>query len=97
MNYTMFLLVAGVLGLVGCGRNTAAVSDGGKSDGPQVSTLSHDQLMAAYHECIQYGSIDDPKVKYSVRYCAAIQSAHLSEAYTSPGTAKVDPTLTKMH
>jgi hypothetical protein len=53
--------------------------------------------MAAYHECTQYGPIDDPKVKYTVSYCAAIQSARLSEGYTSFSTAKVDPTLNKMH
>lgn len=97
MNYTPVVFAIAALGLAGCGHDAANVSQGGKLEGPAVSTLSHDQLMAAYHECTHYGPIDDPKVKYTVRYCAAIQSAHLSEGYTAPGTAKVDPTLNKMH
>jgi hypothetical protein len=97
MNYTLVCFVTAALGLAGCGRDAATVSEGGKSEGPPVSTLSHDQLMGAYHDCTQYGPIDDPRVKYTVRYCAAIQSAHVSEGYTAPGTAKVDPTLNKMH
>jgi hypothetical protein len=97
MNYILVCFAVVALALAGCGRNAANVSVAGKLEGPPVSTLSHDQLMDAYHECTQYGRIDDPKVKYTVRYCAAIQSAHLSEGYTAPGTAKVDPTLNKMH
>jgi hypothetical protein len=53
--------------------------------------------MAAYHECTQYGPIDDPKVKYTAPYCAAVQSAQLSSGYTAPGSAKVDPNLNPMH
>jgi hypothetical protein len=97
MNCISVVFAIAALGLAGCGRDAANVSEGGKLEGPPVSTLLHDQLMAAYRECTQYGPIDDPKVKYTVRYCAAIQSAHLSEGYTAPGTAKVDPTLNKMH
>jgi hypothetical protein len=97
MKYTLVVFAVVVLGLAACGRDTAAVSAGGKSEGPPVNTLSHDQLMAAYRECTQYGPIDDPKVKYTARYCAAIQAGQLSEGYTAPGTAKVDPTLNKMH
>jgi hypothetical protein len=98
MKYTLVVVFAVVvLGLAACGRDTAAVSAGGKSEGPPVNTLSHEQLMAAYRECTEYGPIDDPKVKYTVQYCAAIQAGHLSEGYTAPGTAKVDPTLNKMH
>jgi hypothetical protein len=97
MNYTLVCLAILALGLAGCGRDAVNVSEGGKREGPPVSTLSHGQLMDAYHDCTQYGAIDDPNVKYTVRYCAAIQSAHLSEGYSAPGTAKVDPTLNKMH
>ncbi len=53
--------------------------------------------MAAYHECTQYGPIDDPKVKYTAPYCAAVQSAQLSSGYTAPGSAKADPNLNPMH
>jgi hypothetical protein len=97
MNHKLVVIVLAALGLAACGRDTANVTLSGKEAGPAVSTMSHDQLMAAYHECTQYGPIDDRKVKYTVRYCAAIQSAHLSEGYTAPGAAKVDPTLNKMH
>jgi hypothetical protein len=97
MKYTLVIFAIAALNLEGCGSDTAGVASGGKSEGPAVGTLSHDQLMAAYYECTQYGRIDDAKVKYTVGYCAAIQSAHLSEGYTSSSTAKVDPTLNKMH
>ena len=53
--------------------------------------------MAAYHECTQYGPIDDPRVKYTAPYCAAVQSAQLSSGYTAPGSAKADPNLNPMH
>lgn len=97
MKYALMAFVITAVNLVGCGGDTAGLASGGKSEGPKISTLSHDQLLAAYHECTQYGRIDDAKVKYTVTYCAAIQSAHLSEGYTSSSTAKVDPTLNKMH
>jgi hypothetical protein len=99
MNHTWLFVLISVAGLCACERGSqpAIVETPGKVDGPNVKTLSHDQLMDAYHDCTQYGAIDDPKVKYTVRYCAAVQSAHLSEGYTAPGTAKVDPTLNKMH
>jgi hypothetical protein len=66
-------------------------------EGPDIKSLSHDQLISTYKECTQYGQIDDPRVKYTVPYCAAIQVAQLSEGYTAPGTGKVDPDITKMH
>ena len=83
--------------LTACGRDTATVSAVKKSEGPPVNTLPHEDLMAAYRECTKYGVIDDPKVKYTARYCAAVQAGHLAEGYTAPSTAKVDPTLNKMH
>jgi hypothetical protein len=97
MKYTYVVFAIVALGMAGCGRDVANVNEGGKLEGPPVGTLAHDQLMAAYHECTEYGPINDPKVKYTVRYCAAIQIARLSEGYTASGTAKVDPTLNKMH
>jgi hypothetical protein len=97
MKYALMALAITAVNLVGCDSDTAGLASGRKSEGPTISTLSHDQLMVAYHECTQYGPIDDPKVKYTVSYCAAIQSARLSEGYTSFSTAKVDPTLNKMH
>jgi len=99
MNHTWFLVLILIAGLCGCERGSEPVilESANKVDGPNPKMLSHDQLMDAYHDCTQYGAIDDPKVKYTVRYCASVQSAHLSEGYTAPGTAKVDPTLNKMH
>jgi hypothetical protein len=53
--------------------------------------------MAVLHECHQYGSSDDPKVKYTTRYCSAAQSAHAMEGYSTAGSAAVDPTANKLH
>jgi hypothetical protein len=96
MKYTSVGLVAAI-SLVACGKETGSVIQGGKLEGAPVATLSHDQLIVALHECTEYGPVDDPKVKYTVGYCAAVQSAHLSEGYNTPGTATADPTLNKMH
>jgi hypothetical protein len=54
-----------LLSLAACGQPSAVSTPAGKTDGPPVASLSHEQLMAAYHECTQYGPIDDPKVKYT--------------------------------
>ncbi len=97
MKYTQLVLAIALLNMTGCGGSTVSVTSTEKSEGPPVNSLSHDQLMVTHRECTQYGQIDDPKVKYTVRYCAAIQSAHLSEGYTNPSTTKVDPTLNKIH
>jgi hypothetical protein len=49
------------------------------------------------HECHRYGASDDPKVKYTVGYCSAAQSAHAMEGYATSSPAPIDPALTKMH
>ncbi len=85
------------LALGACGEPAVVSTPSGKIEGPLVSSLSHEDLMAAYHECTQYGQIDDPKVKYTVPYCASVQSAQLSSGYTAPGSATVDPKLNAMH
>jgi hypothetical protein len=85
------------LAVAGCGGATTGAAQKEKSEGPGVNTLSHDQLIAIYQECTQYGQIDDPGVPYTPRYCASIQSAHLSEGDAAVGKPKVDPTLNKMH
>ncbi len=86
-----------ILSLTACGQPPAVSTPAGKADGPPVSSLSHEALLAAYHECTQYGQIDDAKVKYTVPYCASVQSAQLSSGYTARGTATVDPKLNAMH
>jgi len=86
-----------ILSLTACGQSSVVSTPAGKADGPPVSSLSHEQLLAAYHECTQYGQIDSQQVKYSVPYCAAVQSAELSSGYTAPGTGKVDPKLNALH
>ena len=96
MTYRLLNALA-LLSLAACGQPSAVSTPAGKTDGPPVDSLSHEQLMAAYHECTQYGPIDDPKVKYTAPYCAAVQSAQLSSGYTAPGSAKVDPNLNPMH
>ena len=82
--------------LVACGGGPGGAPVG-KIEGPPVNSLSHEQLMAMYQECTKFGQIDDPKVKYTMRYCASVQTAQLTQGYTAPGTATVDPAITKMH
>jgi hypothetical protein len=92
------LILSALAGLSGCGRGGPASSAAPeKIEGPDVKTLSHDQLMSALHECHQYGSSDDPRVKYTIRYCSAVQSAHSMEGYSAPSSAVVDPTVNKVH
>ena len=57
------LMFCSLLVLNACGRNAEPVSStaSGKSEGPNVKTLSHTELMAVLHECHQYGSSDDPQ------------------------------------
>ncbi len=95
MNKLLFsLLVA--LPLTGCGKSAGSVPTG-KADGPPIETLSGSQLLAAYQDCTRYGQIEDPRVKYTAPYCAAVQSAQLSNGYSDKGTASVDPKLNPMH
>ena len=98
MNHTwLFLLMT--VAVCGCGRgsDSTLVQPPAKTEGPNVKTLSHDQLMDVLHECHRYGASDDPKVKHTIGYCSAAQSAHAMEGYASPSSAAVDPALTKMH
>ena len=99
MNITRLLIVLAVVGLTGCGSSgdPTGARTADKIEGPNVKTLSHDQLMAVLHECHRYGSSDDPKVKYTVDYCSAAQSAHAMEGYATPASAAVDPTLNPLH
>ena len=97
MNYTHWMMAVATLLLSACGAPNSEVPAIGKAEGPDIKSLSHEQVIALYQECTRYGRIDDPKVKYTVPYCAAIQSAQLSAGYAAPGTATVDPTITKMH
>src|SRR5277367_2970534 len=99
MNYIWLCALIAAGGLYGCGQGSkpAIVQSAGKVDGPNVKTLSHDQLMDVLHECHRYGASDDPKVKYTVGYCSAAQSAHAMEGYATSSPTVADPTLTKMH
>jgi hypothetical protein len=99
MNFTRLLILSVVAVFSGCGRGSDSiiVPTTDKVEGPNVKTLSHDQLMDVLHECHRYGSSDDPKVKYTIGYCSAAQSAHAMEGYAAPSSAVADPTLTKMH
>jgi hypothetical protein len=99
MNLTRLLILSAVAVFCGCGRgsDSTIVPTADKVEGPNVKTLSHDQLMDVLHECHRYGSSDDPKVKYTIAYCSAAQSAHAMEGYATPSSAVADPTVTKMH
>lgn len=91
---TVTLAALGACGGVGA-PSVPAPSE--KIDGPNLKTLSHEDLMAVLLECHQYGSSDDPKVKYTLETCSAAQSAHSMEGYSAPSPAPVDPALNKMH
>jgi hypothetical protein len=96
LQVTLLLWVVAILS--GCGQShdsTTAATE--KVEGPDVKSLSHDQLMAALHECHRFGGSDDPRVKYTVRYCSAAQSAHAMEGYAVPSAAPVDPSINKLH
>jgi hypothetical protein len=98
MKITTGFVVLSLAALAACGNGApSAPAPPEKIAGPNVKTLSHDDLMAVLHECHQYGSSDDPKVKYTIEYCSAAQSAHSMEGYTTPSSAPVDPTLNQMH
>jgi hypothetical protein len=86
-----------MLALAGCGQGPAAASHAEKGAGPDPRSLNHDQLMTLFQECHAFGRIDDPRVKYSIEYCASVESVHASEGWTTPNTATVDPKLTPLH
>lgn len=92
------LTLAVIVMLAACGnRNDSSSGSIGKTAGPDVKTLPHDDLMAVVHECHRYGSSDDPKVKYTVDYCSAAQTAHAMEGYSTPSAAPLDPSINKLH
>jgi len=97
MKLKPFLLIVFVTSLAACGAAGNSSATGDKVDGPNVKSLSHDQLMDVIHECHRYGSSDDPRVKYTITYCSAAQSAHAMEGYASASSAAVDPTINKLH
>jgi hypothetical protein len=91
--------------LTACGRTNSPASPNddavsgvsGKIEGPAVNTLSHDGLQSTLAECMKYGKMDDPRVKYTSRYCSAVMSAHLSEGYTKAAHSNVDPNINRLH
>jgi hypothetical protein len=92
------LLFSVVAVMSGCEQPHESVTNATeKVEGPDVKRLSHVELMEVLHECHRFGASDDPKVKYTVRYCSAAQSAHAMEGYAVPSAAPVDPSLNKLH
>jgi len=92
----LFVALIVTLPLTGCGKSLGSAPSG-KADGPPIETLSGSQLLAAYQDCTRYGQIEDRRVKYTVPYCAAVQSAQLSIGYSDKASAPVDPQLNPMH
>lgn len=99
MNLRTLLVLALVVAAGACARRHDAPGESsfGRIDGPDVKTLSHEQLMDALHECHRFGSSDDPRVIYTVSYCSAVQSAHAMEGYATPVAPSVDPKLNPLH
>lgn len=90
------VLISG-LAISGCNRGSTAASTTAKQSGPDVHSLKHGELMAIYHDCHEFGPLDDPRVKYTIPYCVSVDSAQASEGWISPNTATVDPKLNKLH
>ncbi len=86
-----------LLSLAACGQPSTVSLPAGKTDGPPVTSLSREALLAAYQDCTRYGQIEDRRVRYTAPYCASVQIAELSAGYTAPGTARVDPALNRLH
>ena len=63
MNLRTLLVLALVVAAGACARRHDAPGESsfGRIDGPDVKTLSHEQLMDALHECHRSGSSDDPE------------------------------------
>jgi hypothetical protein len=80
-----------------CGRGPSASNPAEKALGPNPHSLDHDQLIAIVQECHAFGQIDDPRGKYSIEYCASVDSAHASEGWSTPSTATVDPKRNGLH
>lgn len=97
MNRCSWMLALFTLALSGCGRGGTSTESPDKAVGPDPRTLTHDQLLAIFQECHAYGPIDDPRVKYSMAYCASVETAHASEGWTTPSTAPVDQKLNALH
>jgi hypothetical protein len=83
--------------LAGCGREAAVGTPAGKVAGPPIQSLNHDQLMAIFQECHQFGQVDDVRVKYTIPYCVSVDTAQSAEGWTAPNAAKVDPNVNKLH
>lgn len=95
-NSNLIILVAS-LALSGCGRGSGAGVIIQKVPGPEIRSLNHDHLMVIYHECHQFGPIEDPRVKYTVAYCVNVDTAQSGEGWATPNAAKVDPEINKLH
>jgi len=96
------LITLSLVVLAACGRPEAASSSGetasgGQVEGPPVSSLSHEQLQSMLAECMRYGKMDDPRVKYTSRYCSGVMSAHLQDGYGKSAPSAVDPSVTRLH
>ncbi len=91
------ILSMAILALLGCSRSPTDGAAAQKISGPPIRSLNHDQLMATYRECHQFGSVDDSRVKYTIPYCASVDTAQSAEGWVTPNTAKVDPKLNKLH
>ena len=97
MNRSLVLAVLSLLWLCGCNSKPPDTASSGKVEGPPVAKQSHEQLMALYAECTRYGRMDDPDVKYTARYCSAVNSAQQMEGYAASAPRKIDPNPVKLH
>jgi hypothetical protein len=97
MRNSHLIILSASLAFMGCSRNATDGATAPKVSGPEVRSLNHDQLMAIYQECHQFGPIEDPRVRYPVAYCVSVDTAQSGEGWVTPNAAKVDPEINKMH
>jgi hypothetical protein len=98
MKCTRLFIILAAASVAGCGSGSdPTIGRTDKIEGPAIKSLSHEQLMEVVHECHRYRSSDDPKVKYTIGYCSAAQTAHAMEGYSNASSAAVNPSIDKLH
>ena len=68
-----------------------------KTTGPDVTTLSMEQLKEVLKECQKYHDIMDARVRYTAEYCARADANLSGRGFTKPSTTKVNPQSDVIH
>ncbi len=68
-----------------------------KVEGPEVKSLSYEQLSWYDNECLKYGNINDERVIYSAAYCRAVDIERNVKSLGHTSTYKVMKGYPKAH